>query len=247
MSQTFELPSREKLHEIRRDLDLTEIQMRTLVVTLKHAEIDLKALNSALPDRDCTYLISKLGRLTRLFANLRQEVARSQKQMHHYLPRKSLEAIGLSVSERMVANLLTEKYNLRGLVAPMPSQRRQYESAKALYQLDPAAFGLEHGSQLLKHLLDAIGTPLDDWIACNNLNKGGRPTDLARTLVILRLAQGAMEIIGRKATATAGGRFICLCREVLPACGLKTVGLEKMVERTLKRQKRRKAGSMRAR
>jgi hypothetical protein len=61
-----------------------------------------------------------------------------------------------------------------------------------------------------------------------------------RDLVLEKLAENSEAIIGKPATATAGGSFIRLCDSVLRALGLSAEGVEKAVEHKLRSLNRRK-------
>ena len=71
------------------------------------------------------------------------------------------------------------------------------------------ARGLEHGGELLMHFVERINQPIKTWIELDRRNRGGRPTkNVARDFLLFRLAEAAPAVIGRRPTATAGGRFV---------------------------------------
>jgi hypothetical protein len=97
---------------------------------------------------------------------------------------------------------------------------------------------------LLAYLVKKINQPIRTWFAVDRLNQGGRPTkNPARDLLLFRLAEAAPVIIGRRATATARGRFVRLCGAVVVACGLEDRGIERAVEKAIKElSKQRREG-----
>jgi hypothetical protein len=95
--------------------------------------------------------------------------------------------------------------------------------------------GLKNGSELLAYLIKTINQPIKAWFDVDRLNRGGRPTkNPARNLLLLRLAEAAPVVIGRRATATARGRFVRLCAVVVAACRLDDLGIERSVEKAIK-------------
>jgi hypothetical protein len=115
---------------------------------------------------------------------------------------------------------------------------------EARFDYQRKALGLKHGPELLAHLVDRITRPIQVWLELDRRNRGGRPSDLVRDYVLIRLLEAAPEVLGSRATATAGGKFVRLCTGVFNVCGLSTDGLEKAVERILK-QRRTKASPKR--
>jgi hypothetical protein len=55
-----------------------------------------------------------------------------------------------------------------------------------------------------------------------------------RDYLLLRVAEAAPAVIGRRPTATAGGRFVRLCAAVVVACGFDGLGVERAVEKAIK-------------
>ncbi len=97
------------------------------------------------------------------------------------------------------------------------------------------ARGLENGGELLMHFVERINQPIKTWIELDRRNRGGRPAKtLARDFLLFRLAKAAPAVIGRRPTATAGGRFIRLCAAVVVACGFDDHGIERAVEKAIK-------------
>jgi hypothetical protein len=108
---------------------------------------------------------------------------------------------------------------------------------EAQFEYQRKALGLKHGPELLAHLVERINRPIQVWLELNGRPGFGRPSDLVRDYVLIRLVEAAPEVLGSRATATADGKFVRLCTGVFNACGLCTKGLEKAIERILKQRR----------
>jgi hypothetical protein len=107
---------------------------------------------------------------------------------------------------------------------------------EARFDYQRKTLGLKHAPELLAHLVDRIYRPIQVWLDLDRLNRGGRPSDVVRDYVLIRLIEAAPEVLGSRATGTADGKFVRLCTGVFNACGLNTEGLEKAIERILKQR-----------
>jgi hypothetical protein len=108
---------------------------------------------------------------------------------------------------------------------------------EARFEYQRKTLGLKQGPELLAHLVERIIRPIQIWLELNRRPGGGRPSDAVRDHVVIRLVEAAPEVLGSRATATAGGKFVRLCTGVFNACGLNSEGLEKAIERILKKRK----------
>jgi hypothetical protein len=139
----------------------------------------------------------------------------------------------------MEAALNTEirRHDLQSEIEELSAEDPDFRMAQIEERLAPhrEARGLEHGGEFFTHYIERINKPMKHWIELDRLNRGGRPLkNLARDLLLFRLAEAAPAIIGRKATATAGGRFVQLCEAVDMACGLEDRGIERAVEKAIR-------------
>ena len=92
---------------------------------------------------------------------------------------------------------------------------------------------------LLAHRVERINRPVKAWGELDRCNKNGRPANVVREFLLIRLAVAAPNVLDSRATVTAGGKFVRLCAAVFSACGLDTEGLEKSIERVLKSRRTR--------
>ena len=154
--------------------------------------------------------------------------------MGYFLPNDTLGYIGRSLTFSAIGEALGENVfpqHLDSLIGQMVADGKQITMA-ALEQEGISkreVLGLQHGHLILKHFIDAINAPLKKWLEIDKLNKGGRPPQMARTVLIHRLAEAAPDIIGKRAPVAATGAFVTLCSLVLPACGLSAKGVEKAI------------------
>ena len=90
-------------------------------------------------------------------------------------------------------------------------------------------FGLRHCHVLLTSLIVQWHAEIEKQLVLERLNKGGRKVQLDRKYLLHCLALAAPRIINREAAVAVTGPFIRLCEAVLPACGLPSVGVDKVV------------------
>jgi hypothetical protein len=175
-----------------------------------------------------------------LFNDLEYEIDRSRKTMADFLPLDALEEVGLLMSYGALEAALDREIPSRDLrseieclTADDPDFRMAQIEARLEYERQ--AIGLKDGPELLAYLVKKINQPIKTWFAVDRLNGGGRPTkNPARDLLLFRLAEAAPVVIGRRATATAGGRFVRLCEAVVLFCSLERRGIERAVEKAIK-------------
>ena len=85
------------------------------------------------------------------------------------------------------------------------------------------------------HFVETINQPIKTWFDVDRLNRGGRPPKtVERDYLLLRLAEAAPAVIGKRPTATANGPFVRLCAAVVVACGFDDRGIERAVEKAIK-------------
>ena len=98
-------------------------------------------------------------------------------------------------------------------------------------------------AKLCLHLIKSLHEPVKQRVMLNKQNRGGRNRDWRRDLVIEKLAESSLSIIGKRATATesrarSGHKsFVSLCHAVFLALGLPTEGLAKAIAAKLAEMK----------
>jgi hypothetical protein len=235
----FRLPMPEAWSALVRDLKLNPRQVHELDRTLRHIDEDLKNFHKAFEGRKPRKeLVRRLKRMAKVLSDLEFEIQRSRKTMTDFLPFDSLEAIGLAMSFTAMEAALKRNIPSRGvkdkvlILAACDSGVRIAQIEQA-FDYQRKTLGLKHGPELLAHLVERIYRRIKTWIELDRRNPGGRPSNMVRDYLLLRLMEAAPDIIGSRATATANGKFVRLCAALFPACGVSNKGIEKAVERAL--------------
>jgi hypothetical protein len=248
----FQMPAPEALDELIHNLNLDDQQAHELRVALYHVDEDLKAWRKNREGRQARReLVRRLKRVAKLAADLDLEVHRWAKTLNDFLPADLQEEMGLLMSFSAMESALKEEIRtpeLRSEIESLSSETPEFRMAQIEDRLRTRreARGLEHGGELFMHFLERINQPFKAWLELDRRNKGGRPSkNLPRDYLLFRLAEAARAIIGRRPTATAGGRFVRLCAAVVVACGLDDRGIERAVEKALKELSARRPPGLR--
>jgi hypothetical protein len=237
----FHRPTPEEFDVLVRDQKLDDLQAHELGLVLYHVDEDLKEYRKRRegrkPRRD---LVRRLGRFADLLNKLEYEIDRSRNTMADFLPLDALEEIGLLTSYGAMEAALNREirsHDLRSEIESLTADDPDFRMAQIEERLEyqRQAIGLKDGHELLAYLIKKINQPIKAWFELDRLNRGGRPTkNLARDLLLFRLAEAAHVVIGRRPTATASGRFVRLCADVVLACRLERRGIERAVEKAIK-------------
>jgi hypothetical protein len=237
----FRRPTPEEFDELVRDQILDDLQAHELRVVLYHVDEDLKAFRKRLEGRKPRQeLVRRLKRVAKPLGDLEFELRRWAKTLNDFLPAETQEEIGMLMSfSAMEAALKREirtpefRSEIESLLSECPDFRmRQLEDRVVIWR---QTRGIENGGELLMHFVETINQPIKTWIELDRRNLGGRPAkNLARDFLLFRLAEAAPAVIGRRPTATAGGRFVRLCAAVVVACGFGRRGIERAVEKAIK-------------
>lgn len=133
------------------------------------------------------------------------------------MPLGSLEAIGIGASPELIAHVTGRQLKLI-----------QCEFSRGSY-------GILNGAEILAEYLRQIKQPIETWISNKPLDKGGSEADLTRHYLVFALARHSKSIIGKKATATAAGRFVTLVSGIFQIYNLPDDGVDKLVDRLLRK------------
>jgi hypothetical protein len=237
----FHRPTPEKFDELVQDQKLDGLQAHELGLVLYHVDEDLKDYHKRREGRKPRReLIRRLRKFADLLDDLEYEIDRSLNTMADFLPLDALEQIGLLASYGAMEAALNREIPSRDLRSEIESLialdadfRMVQIEGRLEYQRQ--VIGLKDGPELLAYLIKKINQPIKTWFELDRRNQGGRPTkNLARDLLLFRLAEAAPLILGRKPTATAHGRFVRLCAGVAVACHLADRGIERAAEKAIK-------------
>jgi hypothetical protein len=246
----FRTPTPEKFDELVHDQKLDDLQAYELRLVLYHVNEDLKAFRNRLEGRKPRQeLVRRLKRVAKPLGNLEFELRRWAKTLNDLLPGDTREEIGMLMSFSAMESALKKEIQtpelrseIESLLSECPDFRMTQLEDRLLTRRQ--ARGLEHGGELLMHFVERINQPIKTWFELDRRNRGGRPTkNLARDFLLIRLAEVAPAVVGRRPTATADGRFVRLCAAVVLACGFGRGGIERAVEKAIKElSKQRRKG-----
>jgi len=207
---TAVFPSRRKWGELKRDLKLNAEQAQKLWFVLRHAVEDIadyRLLKSREQPRDI--LVVRLKRLEKALTNLEHEIQDSIDLMERFLPHETMAVIGRSFTYDAIRETVGE-----GVSLP---------------HMDRDSLGIKYGHKILQLFVRRINAPLKAWVEMDKTNKGGRPPDMVRRYLIYRLAEAAPDIVGKDVPVASKGWFVDFCWQILVACGLSEVGIDKAI------------------
>jgi hypothetical protein len=237
----FSLCSKEAFDELVRDHKLNAKQARELQLLTYHVDEDLRADRKRREGRQPRKeLVRRLKRVAKFIGDLEFELQRWRNTINDFLPQEAQAEIGFLMSFSAMEAALGEELRFRELqsvIDDLAAEDPDFRMAQLEERLESRreARGLEHGGQFFVHCIERINREIQSWLELDRLNKGGRPPkSVARDYLLIRLVEAARAIIGRKATATAKGRFVRLCADVCVACGLDDRGIERAVEKAIK-------------
>ena len=213
--------TQERIAHICKETSLTDQKaIRALEVCLKHIEADLEdhARRSYAP-HERQDIVSRRRKLQADLSRLERTLDENSDLLPEVLPKVTLEEIGLLLAPEAIHDVLGEH-------SPRYLSVGDRDAAHK-------AVGIEYGHLLIRHIVRRIRQPLDDWMAANTQNAGGRPPDVRRKYVIRQLAHAAPEIIGGAPTASTNSPFVQLCVAVFQVFELPDEGIEDAVEREL--------------
>jgi hypothetical protein len=238
----FHKPTSEEFDELVRDQRLDDLQARELRLVLYHVDEDLKEYRNRRKDRKPRReLVRRLKRAAKLLSDLEFELRRWGQTIDEFLPADTREEIGTLMSFSAMESALKREIQTPELSSEIESLSSECPDFR-MAQLEDRlltrrqARGLEHGGELLMHFVERINQPIKTWFDVDRLNRGGRPPKtVERDYLLLRLAEAAPAVIGKRPTATANGPFVRLCAAVVVACRLEDRGIERAVENTIKK------------
>jgi len=237
----FHSPTPEEFQGLVHDQNLDNLQTHELGLVLCHVDEDLKAFRKRLEGRKPRQeLVRRLKRVAKSLGVLEFELRRWLQTINDFLPADAQEEIGMLMSFSAMEAALKREIRTPELRSEIESLLSECSDLRMTQLEDRLAArrrsrGLENGGELLMHFVETINQPIKTWIELDRRNRGGRPTkNVARDFLLFRLAEAAPAVIGKKPTATAGGRFVRLCAAVVVACGFGGRGIERAVEKAIK-------------
>ena len=237
----FHRPTPEEFDVLVRDQKLDGLQAHELGLVLYHVDEDLKEYRKRREGRKPRReLVRRLKRVAKSLGDLEFDLRRWGQTINDFLPPDTREEIGMLLSFSAMESALKREIQTPELGSEIESLLSESLDFR-MTQLEDRllarrqARGLENGGELLMHFVERINQPIKTWFELDRRNRGGRPAkNLARDLLLFRLAEAAPVVIGRRATATANGPFVRLCAAVVVACGFGDRGIERAVEKAIK-------------
>jgi hypothetical protein len=195
--------------------------------------------------------IKRLKNLDRYLRQLRSELGRAKNDLGVILPFETRALLGESFTFSALQQFLgsaVRTTNTDMMIATLfRGPRKKSAKPPTIGDLEEhgrgarQALGLTHAGELLINYLAAIHAPIIRWLELERLGRGGRPAQLERQYLVLRLAETCPQILGRPAPVAVTGKFVNLCIEVFRACGLASDGVEKLVPKIVKALREKKA------
>jgi hypothetical protein len=238
------LPNDAELDELARSLKLSRSQVHNLRVTIERT---YKPLGDYLKFHEARpQLVRRLKLVETAFNRLDLELQRQAHHLADLLPHSLLSYIGSAVSMSEINSIMGS--DMTPTYVDTQIARKAKGKIVSTLEMDAISVGareaiaMKHGDVILPELIARLHKPLLDWVELDRQNKGGRPEILARTYLILTLAENAPSILGKEARKSETGPFARLCAAVLPLCGIDPTGIEKVIPRILTKQQTSRLG-----
>mgnify|MGYP006282015259 CR=1 FL=1 len=227
MTDLFRLPTKKQLAMIRRELGLDDAQANDLDLAIRHAYQDLEGYYRTRigrgPRKD---RMDQLQAFEQALGNLIEVIGDDPDRINDDLPFAARETIGWCTSSQLIEAVTGEGVSVRRRRVPHKEQ----------------SVGLHHGARLLAAQLRLIRDPIVSILSEKSTDTGGPEPNHVPVVLIRALAGAAPDIIGKRATATANGKFEQLVGAVFEALGIESADLRKTIERILyKKSSKRKA------
>jgi hypothetical protein len=238
------VPKGEVWKALVRDLNLKPKQASVLWITIRHASDDLKEHFTAKSKRrPRAMLVDQLGRMEKAFSEVRSEMDRCAHLMNDFLSADLLMHLGnwltFSAMNEALGEDVCPKNSITRIIREIGNPDITIADLESYYTGRRHVLGLKKGHLLLKHMIETVHDSLRKFIEEDKLNEGGRPPNIARRILVYRLAEMAPEILGRPAAIAKSGPFVRLCSEVLPACELSADGIDAAIPEIVREMRAR--------
>ena|SRR5262245_5737315 len=237
-------PSGENVSAIARKLDLTERQKRTLRVFFDDFAHDVEARVREHGHRPLRRkLANRLKRIEKALGKIHQEVENSGDLLTYLVPRDIGDRLGAQLTFSAISEAVQEEklaLNLdvfRQEVADRDGGLTM-SALEKIFEFQRRTLGVMYGAILFRRMINDLYCPFHRWVEAYKESPEQKPK-FFRKLVIQRLVTSSVDIIGKKASSSPGGRLTSLCVEVLTAMGLSTDRVKKAVKAELRRRKRK--------
>src|SRR5262245_865057 len=237
-------PSGENVTAIARKLDLTERQKRALRVFTDDFARDVEARAREHEHRPLSRKLAKrLKRIEKVLRKIHQEVQNCGDLLDYLVPDDIGDRLGAQLTFSAISEAVQEEKTplnfdvFRQVVAERDGGLTM-SALEKIFEFQRRTLGVMHGPILFRRMINDLYFPFRRWVEADKESPGPKPK-FFRKLVIQRLVASSVDIIGKKASSSPGGRFTSLCAEVLTAMGLSTDRVKKAVKAELRKRKRK--------
>ena len=237
-------PTGESVTAIARKLDLTEQQQRALRVFFDDFARDVEARVREHEHRPLRRkLANRLKRIEKALGKIRREVLNSGDSLGYLVPRDIGDRLGAQLTFSAISEAVQEeKLPLNFDVFRQEVADRDggltMSALENIFVFQRRTLGVMHAGILFRRMISDLYCPFRRWVEADKGPPGPKPK-FFRNLVIQRLVASSVDIIGKKASSSPGGRFTSLCAEVLTAMRLTTDLVEKAVKAELRKRNRK--------
>ena len=216
----------------RANLKLTPKGLRELEITIRHIHARIRSVEQFVARRPpAAHIRASYRSVDQAIKELEFALTHARKLGKYRLPDDALQMIGLSVSDSILAKTARRRPR-RSAARVGPDDLAFIFTAEERH-----AIGLTHGPELLIRFLRQIHGPLTKWLVADRKNKGGRPTDLCRKLLIEELVGSANETLGVSPLTRNSPRFTRLCECVNDIFRLQESNFQTFLRRTINTMK----------
>ena len=209
-------------------IELQDDQLRELTVAIRHIHADIRMAEQRQARAPSAQQIrSSYRSLDRAFAQFKTVLARHGDLGAHCLPDATLLMLGRSVSDSILMKVAQQMPDLAA------RRKKSTASDTDFVTENRDTIGLKNGQKLLRIFLDQLHGPIVEFCEADRKNKGGRPKDAYRELLIRRLVLNAEQILGVSPLQRTYTQFNCLCACVNDIFRLPEVNFHAFLRRTL--------------
>ena len=228
-------PKTADLKALKKDFNLTDMQIHELGILLRHVQADLDAFNKTYADtaRRTKNIAAALKIEEALFA-LKTTLEKYKNELNECLPIDVQERIGEAFDLSFARFSVNDHVSYMRLNDDLDDHFKAHKKINA-QQIERVthprrlSIGLKAGGHMLSSFIEHIHRPMAVWTALHNANSGGRPRKYAREYLLFHLASESKALIGKAAPISKKGRFVDFAIRVVELCGLDPQGADAAV------------------
>ncbi len=236
------LPNEKVLVRFKKDLDLSDIGFRNLILILCHVKEDLNAMASIKRSaQERKALIKQLKKFEQNLRKLRNHCERYAHMMDIIVPGDSRAFMGQVLTFSAMSDLLGKNMIPAHAARLMAQGFQDIAACEDALSDSREAIGLNYGGSFFMKMIQRLHEPFKLWIENHaKLNTNSGHQRVARNHLLYWLIYEAEAILGPGARQNPG-QLVRLCREIAAACGLDEQGFDSAVRRIMRQIKQEKA------